>query len=124
MSKTRIKCQDCGYPAVYCKCVSTAETFKQWNIVKPEELLTRYSEFLEKYAYLDADWWAEKPNAVDRFIEEESETLAQSALTLDPVCDFINCEEKGILYQTSFLTGAVYYCQDHIDGKTPKLTRL
>ncbi|KKM14622.1 hypothetical protein LCGC14_1704250 [marine sediment metagenome] len=33
-------------------------------------LLTQYSEYLEKYGYLDSDWWCEPPNAVTRFLEQ------------------------------------------------------
>lgn len=40
-------------------------------------LLTEYSQYLEKYNYLDCDWWAESPNAVDRFLEEREINLPQ-----------------------------------------------
>ena len=34
-------------------------------------LLLAYSNWLEEHGYMDCDWWAEDPNAVGRFIEEE-----------------------------------------------------
>ena len=38
------------------------------KIESAEKLLTEYSKYLEKKGYLDSDWWAEKPNAVEDFL--------------------------------------------------------
>lgn len=35
-----------------------------------EQILLEFCEWLEQYRYMDADWWCEKPNAVDRYLEE------------------------------------------------------
>jgi len=36
-----------------------------------QELLHKYSKWLEENGYLDGDWWAEEPNAVDRFMNDK-----------------------------------------------------
>jgi len=33
------------------------------------DLLEEFCRFLEKEGYLDADWYAEEPTAIQRFIE-------------------------------------------------------
>lgn len=33
-------------------------------------LLTEFCQWLEKYHYLDADWWAEPPSPVNRFLDD------------------------------------------------------
>jgi hypothetical protein len=37
------------------------------------ELLNRFCRFLEKFGYLDSDWYAEDAPAIGRFIEHELE---------------------------------------------------
>ena len=34
------------------------------------ELLEAYSKFLEEHGYMDADWRAEKPYAIDEFLKQ------------------------------------------------------
>lgn len=36
------------------------------------DVLTMYSEWLHDHGYIDTDWYAEEPNAVDRFLQEAS----------------------------------------------------
>lgn len=54
-----------GHPD-YCDC--EGEVFPDQMI---NELLTRYSQYLQDCGYLDDDWWIEEPNAVDRFMKEQ-----------------------------------------------------
>lgn len=35
-----------------------------------EQILLEFCKWLERYAYLDSDWWAEKPTAIERYFEE------------------------------------------------------
>ena len=43
------------------------------NIETVRKLLIAYSEYLEKYGYMDTDWWIETPNTVERFIKSMGE---------------------------------------------------
>ena len=51
---------------------------KEARILKPIkdrnaqiELLEKYSAFLEEHNYLDTDWRAEEPFAIDEFLKDE-----------------------------------------------------
>jgi hypothetical protein len=37
-----------------------------------EAKLVKYSAWLETHGYMDSDWWAEQPDAVNRFLDEQS----------------------------------------------------
>lgn len=34
-----------------------------------EKILTDYSDWLNKYGYIDSDYYAEEPKAVDRYLD-------------------------------------------------------
>lgn len=60
----------CAFPCMMC--------YGQGKILEPVSvdfhgLLTRYSQWLHDCGYIDADWYAEEPNAVDRFLQEEGQ---------------------------------------------------
>ena len=38
--------------------------------VEDIQLLEKYSKWLEKHSYIDADWWCGEPKAIDEFMEE------------------------------------------------------
>lgn len=44
--------------------------FDQYSNSKTKELLNDYSDWLHEYGYIDADYYVEKPTAVDRYLEE------------------------------------------------------
>ena len=35
------------------------------------DLLEKFCRFLEKEGYIDSDWWAEKPTAIEKFQKEQ-----------------------------------------------------
>jgi len=39
-----------------------------------KDLLERYSKFLSELGYMDDDWWAEKPTAIERFLRHNPTT--------------------------------------------------
>ena len=46
--------------------------------VKERELLDAFCRFLEKCGYLDCDWWAEEPKAIDRWYEHQAKLKAKA----------------------------------------------
>jgi len=48
-------------------------TKKEW--VEMQELLWKYSNWLFKNAYIDSDYYAEEPKAVDEFIKDNFKLL-------------------------------------------------
>lgn len=48
-------------------------SIKRQEFNNKHDLLTRYSQWLHDCGYIDADWYAEEPNAVDRFLQEETD---------------------------------------------------
>lgn len=56
-----------------------------WSLIKiiypdnlvglKEEMLTKYSEWLEKNGYLDSDWWSENPTAIHRYLQLKDKTI-------------------------------------------------
>lgn len=73
LTEEEYRCTRC---LAYCDIVTTKSTVVSKEVKKIAaltnsefELLEKYSLFLEKYGYMDVDWRAEEPTAIDRFTE-------------------------------------------------------
>lgn len=54
------------------------------------ELLTEYSEYLERKGYLDSDWRDEQPGAIAGFIEESKKIKMQSGVKVQDLPNRVN----------------------------------
>jgi hypothetical protein len=51
-----------------------------WNKKEKFMFLHKYSDWLAKHGFLDKDWWTHQPNAVTRFIDEDSDIFQKKTV--------------------------------------------